>query len=446
MRRLKFLIVAALLPILAACGPGQPAGAQPTEAPIPAQSTAQANTAVPATSTPQPATALPAPAATPLPTSAPAPSTAAPAPAPDRPQRISFAAGATSGAVDGAVVRGTEQRYLLGAGAGQLMHVQIDALEHNAVFALLDPAGQALSGAEPGADATDWSGTLPSTGDYQIVVGATRGNATFHIDITISNPAPSAQPLRGVDWNAVIAADPALAVSQLDGQPYVAVRGADPGVGGIPLLDSIVYVDMDGDQVEEAAITLASGGTAGNLGFLVYRQAAQAPQLAAWQGGYKLGLLVERGRLVARQALYSGWEPNCCPSGFTYDTYALQNGQLQLLAHREEGIPGMQAATVEQFYQLLGRKDLKGAYALLADAEQAANPYDSWAAGYANTVAIQATAAADPATANTVRVELSATDQQGGGQVSQHFTGTWTLVWGGTGRGWLLANPQIRAV
>jgi hypothetical protein len=380
-----------------------------------------------------------------VPTAIPAPATAAPAPAPDAPQRISFAAGATSGGVDGAVVRGTEQRYLLGAAAGQRMHIQIDALEHNAVFALLDPAGQALSGAEPGADATDWSGTLPDTGDYQIVVGATRGNATFRIDITISDLAPSGQSLRSVDWKAAIAADPGLAVSQVEGKPYIAVRGANPGVGGYPLLDDIIYVDMDGDRVEEAAITLSSGGTAGNLGFLVYRQAAQAPQLAAWQGGYKLGLLVERGRPVARNALYAGWEPNCCPSGFSYDTYALQSQQLKLLAHRDEGIADMQAATVEQFYQLLGRKELKGAYALLADAEQAANPYDSWAAGYANTVAIQATAAADPATANTVRVELSATDQKDGGQVSQRFAGTWTLVWGGSGRGWLLADPQIRA-
>jgi hypothetical protein len=143
--------------------------------------------------------------------------------------------------------------------------------------------------------------------------------------------------------------------------------------------------------------------------------------------------------------LYTGWEPNCCPSGFSYDTFALQSQQLKLLAHRDEGIADMQAATVEQFYQLLARKELKRAYALLADAEQAANPYDSWAAGYANTVAIQATAAADPATANTVRVELSATDQKDGGQVSQRFAGTWTLVWGGSGRGWLLADPQIRA-
>jgi hypothetical protein len=345
------------------------------------------------------------------------------------------------------VVRGTEQRYVLGAAAGQLMRVQIGALEHNAVFAILDPAGRSLAGAEPGRDATDWSGTLPATGDYQIVVGATRGTATFHVDITINNPAPSGQSLRNVDWNAVIAADSALEVSQVEGRPYVTVRAANPGVGGHPLLNEIIYIDMDGDRVEEAAITLNSGGTASNIGFLVYRQAAPAPQLVAWQGGYKLGLVVEAGRLVARNALYAGWEPNCCPSGFSFDTYALQNDQLQLLAHRDEGIADAQAATVEQFYLLLGRKELPQAYALLAEQEQSAHPYDGWAAGYANTIATQATATADPATPNTVRVDLSATDQAAdGSQVTQRFVGTWTLVWGGAGRGWTLANPQIRAV
>jgi hypothetical protein len=349
--------------------------------------------------------------------------------------------------VDGAVVRGTEQRYVLGADTGQLMRVQIGALEHNAVFSIFDPAGQPLAGTEPGTDATDWSGALPASGDYQIVVGATRGNATFRLDVAIANPAPADQSIRNVDWNAVIAADPALEVGQVEGRPYLAVRGANPGVGGYPLLGDIVYVDMDGDGVEEAAIPLNSGGTAGNLGFVVYRQAAPAPQLAAWQGGYKLGLQIEAGRLVVRNALYAGWEPNCCPSGFSFDTYTLENGRLHLAAHREEGFSEMQAATVQRFYELLGRKNLKDAYALLADAEQAANPYDAWAAGYADTLAIQATATADPAAPNTVRIDLAATNRTAdGGQAVSRFAGTWALLWGGSGRGWMLANPRIQAV
>jgi hypothetical protein len=139
------------------------------------------------------------------------------------------------------VVRGTEQRYVLGARAGQLMRVQIGALEHNAVFAIFDPSGQSLAGAEPGRDATDWSGTLPSSGDYQIAVGATRGNATFRLDVMITDPASRAQPIRDMDWNAVIASDGALAYASVEGRPYVTVQGANPGVGGHPLLDNIIY-------------------------------------------------------------------------------------------------------------------------------------------------------------------------------------------------------------
>jgi hypothetical protein len=264
--------------------------------------------------------------------------------------------------------------------------------------------------------------------------------------VTITNPAPQAQPIRNTDWNAILASDPALDFTSVEGRPYVAVQGANPGVGGHPLLDNIIYVDMDGDGTEEAAITLNSGGTAGNIGFLVYRQATPTPQLTAWHDGYKLGLLVEAGKLVVRNALYAGWEPNCCPSGFSFDTYTLQDEQLHLIAHREEGIADVQAANVEHFYELLGRKELKTAYALLADAERAANPYESWAAGYADTLDIQATATADPATPNTVRVELSVTDRTAdGGQVARRFAGTWELVWAGAGRGWALIHPNIRA-
>jgi hypothetical protein len=342
-------------------------------------------------------------------------------------------------------VRGAEQRYVLGAGAGQQMHVQISALEDNAVFSIFDPNGQPLAGTEPGRDITNWSGVLPSTGDYQIAVGTTRGNASFHLEVAITDPAPRDQSIRRVDWNATIAADSGLEVSQVEGRPYVTVRAA--GVGGHPLLDSIVYIDMDDDGAEEAAIPLYSGGTAGNIGFLVYRQATPAPQLTAWHDGYKLGLAVEAGRLVARNALYAGWEPNCCPSGLSFDTYTLQNQQLHLVAHREEGFAEMQTATVEHFYELLGRKELQAAYALLADTEQAQTPYNAWAAGYADTLAIQATTAADPATPNRVRVDLAATDHTAdGGQVVRHFAGTWELVWGGAGHGWMLANPQLQAV
>jgi hypothetical protein len=65
------------------------------------------------------------------------------------------------------------------------MIVHITSLEKNAVFAILGPDGTALQGAEEGTDATDWSGTLPASGDFSIWVGPTRGNATYTLEVTI---------------------------------------------------------------------------------------------------------------------------------------------------------------------------------------------------------------------------------------------------------------------
>jgi hypothetical protein len=168
MRRMPSLIIVGLLIVtLAGCGPGQPAAIQ---TPQPASTRVSLAATPAAQATPIPATP---PAATGVPTTVPL-ATVLPSSALTGPQRITFAPGTTTGNVEGAIVRGTEQRYVLGARSGQLMQVHVSALEQNAVFSVFDPSGQPLAGTEPGRDTTDWSSTLPVTGDYQITVGATR--------------------------------------------------------------------------------------------------------------------------------------------------------------------------------------------------------------------------------------------------------------------------------
>lgn len=100
-------------------------------------------------------------------------------------QRVRFQRGRTTAILKGAVVRGTQDRYILGARGGQTMIAHISSLEKNAVFAILGPDGTALEGAEEGTDVTDWTGTLPSSGDFSIWVGPTRGNATYTLEVTI---------------------------------------------------------------------------------------------------------------------------------------------------------------------------------------------------------------------------------------------------------------------
>jgi hypothetical protein len=98
----------------------------------------------------------------------------------DRTIRVKFDRGASSKTVKDSVIRGTRDIYLLGANKGQQMNLNITSLEDNAVFDVVSPNGQILQ-----QEARSWNGTLPQNGDYQIVVGGTRGNATYELTTAI---------------------------------------------------------------------------------------------------------------------------------------------------------------------------------------------------------------------------------------------------------------------
>ena len=101
-------------------------------------------------------------------------------------KRVRFPRGKTSTILKNSVIRGERDTYLVGARAGQTMTVRISSLEDNAVFQIYKPGGKVtLAGAGEAEDATEWNGRLPASGDYQIVVGGTRGNATYKLEIKI---------------------------------------------------------------------------------------------------------------------------------------------------------------------------------------------------------------------------------------------------------------------
>jgi hypothetical protein len=111
---------------------------------------------------------------------------------------IQFAKGTSSATISNSVVRGDSDWYDITAKAGQVMDVRITALEKNAAFTIYQPGfkitkedgmtfaeGPTLEGAGEGDDATTWSGKLPASGKYLIVVGGTRGNATYKLTVAI---------------------------------------------------------------------------------------------------------------------------------------------------------------------------------------------------------------------------------------------------------------------
>ena len=115
------------------------------------------------------------------------------------PKMIFFATGSTRGTAGGHVLRGNRDLYSVKASAGLIMTVTITAPDDNAVFQIYEPGtqigrdadgllqftGKALANADNGDDATRWSGRLPRTGTYLIVIGSTRGNARYSMDVKI---------------------------------------------------------------------------------------------------------------------------------------------------------------------------------------------------------------------------------------------------------------------
>ncbi len=95
---------------------------------------------------------------------------------------IRFDPGGTSATISDAVVRGEHNRYTLEAAAGQTMNVDVVSLEDNAVFDVLGPDGAVLV-----AGVTTASIALPADGVYTLILGGTRGNASY--DLTVEIPA-----------------------------------------------------------------------------------------------------------------------------------------------------------------------------------------------------------------------------------------------------------------
>ncbi len=86
-----------------------------------------------------------------------------------------------SATVSGAVIRGERANYAVPVpSAGIRLRISITSLEDNAVVDLIDPSGVTIE-----TEATSLDITVPASGDYQLVVGGTRGNATFDLTVAL---------------------------------------------------------------------------------------------------------------------------------------------------------------------------------------------------------------------------------------------------------------------
>ncbi len=101
------------------------------------------------------------------------------------PVRLSFAPGATSGVVKGALDPDQTRTYLVGASAGQPMIVSVDSPSHDATISVIGKDGTVLLDAD--RKAAYWQGLLQATEDYLVqVYGGTQAEG---FTLSVSTPA-----------------------------------------------------------------------------------------------------------------------------------------------------------------------------------------------------------------------------------------------------------------
>ena len=94
---------------------------------------------------------------------------------------LKFATGESSATADFAVIRGQRDLYAIDVAAGQTALLTVESLEDNAVFDLYGPDGQVLV-----LESTSASIVFDVDGLHWIVVGGTRGNATYTLEVAVN--------------------------------------------------------------------------------------------------------------------------------------------------------------------------------------------------------------------------------------------------------------------
>jgi hypothetical protein len=102
------------------------------------------------------------------------------APTPGPLQRVEFRRGTNNTTVDGDLVAGTVDRYVLEAGADQMMIVHVDGAP-DITFSIVAPDGTLLAEDEVLAAVS-----LPADGDYVVEVATNDAGGTYSIDFLIN--------------------------------------------------------------------------------------------------------------------------------------------------------------------------------------------------------------------------------------------------------------------
>lgn len=106
--------------------------------------------------------------------------------------------------------------------------------------------------------------------------------------------------------------------------------------------DRVVFADLTGDRRQDAVVSVASGGAAGDVAFYVFSTQGRdaGDELRAIyrsEGLYRSTVRVRKGRLISRVPRYEPTDSLCCPTAIMEQTLRWNRdaGRFREIASRE---------------------------------------------------------------------------------------------------------------
>ena len=155
-------------------------------------------------------------------------------------------------------------------------------------------------------------------------------------------PSPTVPPI--VETAEDAAKTPDVDIRTLDLEAAKDVQALLTQTGGLYEQENVIYVDLTGDGADEAIVPVSSGGTLGDIAFLVLTPMGGGTLALLTQArDTQTGLTVEivDGQLVETRPEPGSDDPECCPSMLRVTVYEWDGEAL--VVESEEVVPNPDA-------------------------------------------------------------------------------------------------------
>jgi hypothetical protein len=155
-----------------------------------------------------------------------------------------------------------------------------------------------------------------------------------------SSPTVAVSPTRNATSTPQAVAD----IRDVDLLSVPDVQQALADTAGEIVQDTVIYADVTRDDADEAVVPISSGGTLGDVGFLVLTPVGGGVRTLLDQfpsAGGGLAVSVEGGNVVMTQPEPGPDDPECCPSFLRVTTFAWDGAALAV--ESDETVPNPDA-------------------------------------------------------------------------------------------------------